>query len=107
MGLLDWLQDTYNDFLNFLYSMFLTVVDMFKDLFFWITEQLLDLSLLIVTGLDSFFSGLDVASYINSIPPSVQYYASAVGLSQAMGMIIIAITIRFLLQLIPFVRLGS
>ena len=106
-GLLQWFEDRFNDLLDFLYSLLLTLLDMLKDLFFWIIEQLLDLTLLIISGLDSFFSGLDVAQYINALPPEVQYFASAVGLSQAMGMIIIAITIRFLLQLIPFVRLGS
>ena len=105
--MLDWLADTWNDLQTFLYSLVLTVQDIMKDIGIFFFESFLDVSLLAINGLDSFFSGLDVASYINSLPSEVSYYASALGLSQAMGMIIIAITIRMLLQLIPFVRLGS
>lgn len=105
--MLDWLAETWNDLQTFLYSLVLTVQDIMKDIGIFFFESFMDISLLAVDGLDSFFAGLDVASYIDALPPEVSYYASALGLSQAMGMIIIAITIRLLLQLIPFVRLGS
>lgn len=105
--MLDWLSNTWNEAKQFFYSLVLTVQEIFKDIFIWLFDSFMDISLLAISGLDSFFSGLDVASYINALPPEVSYYASAIGLSQAMGMIIIAITIRLILQLIPFVRLGS
>jgi len=105
--MLDWFATTWNEAKQFLYSIVLTVQEIFKDMFIWLFESFLDISILAINGLDSFFTGLDIANHINSLPPEVSYYASALGLSQAMGMIIIAITIRLLLQLIPFVRLGS
>lgn len=105
--MLDWFANTWNELQTFLYSLVLTVQDIMKDIGIFFFESFMDISLLAIDGLDSFFAGLDVASYINGLPSEVTYYASALGLSQAMGMIIIAITIRMLLQLIPFVRLGS
>lgn len=105
--MLDWFAETWNEAKQFLYSVVLTIQEIFKDMYIWLFESLMDISLLAINGLDSFFSGLDVATYISSLPSGVSYYASASGLSQAMGMVIIAITIRLLLQLIPFVRLGS
>ena len=105
--MLDWLANTWNEAKQFFYDLVLSIQAIFKDIFMWIFENILDLSLLAINGLDSFFAGLDVAQHINALPPEVSYYASALGLSQAMGMIILAITIRILLQLIPFVRHGS
>ncbi|WP_032827041.1 MULTISPECIES: DUF2523 family protein [unclassified Pseudoalteromonas] len=105
--MLDWFANTWNELKTFLYSLVLTVQDIMKDIGIFFFESFMDISLLAIDGLDSFFAGLDVASHINGLPSGVTYYASALGLSQAMGMIIIAITIRMLLQLIPFVRLGS
>lgn len=105
--MLDWFAETWHDFKQFLYSLVLTVFDMLKDLFLWIFEGLLDISILALQGLDTYFDGLNIASYINQIPESVQWFLSAIGVPQAMTMIITAITIRLLLQLIPFTRLGS
>ena len=104
---MDWFAETWNEAKQFFYSLVLTIQDIYKDIFIWLFESFMDISILAIHGLDSFFEGLDIASHINSLPPEVSYYASAIGLSQAMGMIIISITIRLLLQLIPFVRLGS
>lgn len=105
--MLDFLAETWNDLQTFLYSLVLTIKTIMEDIGTFFFESFLNITLLALDGLDSFFSGLDIASYTNSLPAEVSYYASALGLSQAMGMIISAITIRLSLQLIPFVRLGS
>lgn len=105
--MLDWLAETWNELQQFLYSLVLSIKTIFQDIGIYFFEKFLDVALLAINGLDRFFSGLDIASHINSLPPEVSYYASALGLSQAMSMIIVSITIRMLLQLIPFVRLGS
>ncbi|HDM8072463.1 TPA: DUF2523 domain-containing protein, partial [Vibrio harveyi] len=44
---------------------------------------------------------------MTSIPPTVAWVFAAVGLPQCLSIILAAITIRLLLQLIPFTRLGS
>lgn len=106
-ALLDWLVDTWNDFVDFLYQIILSLLDMLKDLFIWIVEQLMTVAKLAIDGLGSLLGGLDIASYFSAIPPETGYYLNALGVSQGMAMIATALTIRFLLQLIPFVRLGS
>ncbi|WP_419147509.1 DUF2523 family protein [Pseudoalteromonas 'SMAR'] len=105
--MLAWLVQTWEDFKLFVYSMMLTFFDALKDILFWLMESFLDLIIVILDGLGTLFDGLNVAQYINAIPPTTQYFATASGLGQAMGMIITSLTIRFLLQLIPFTRLGS
>ena len=105
--MLEWLVQTWEDFKFFAYQIVLTIGEFFKDIFIWIFEQVLSLVILILDGLSAMFDELNIASYINGIPSSVTYFASASGLSEAMGMIITALTIRFFLQLIPFVRWGS
>jgi hypothetical protein len=105
--MLDWLVETWNIFVDFLYSIVLTVYEIQKDFFLWILDQVFTVVLHILDGLGYLFQGLDVAQYISAIPPQTAHIASQIGLSQAMGMIITALTIRFFLQLIPLVRLGS
>lgn len=61
----------------------------------------------------NFINGLDMTEYLeltaiwNTLPPQAIQTIAAIGLHQAVGVIITAIVIRFVLQLIPFVRLGS
>lgn len=105
--MLKWLAQAFEDFKEFLYSLVLTIGDMFKDIFMWLFEQFMDITILALSGLGSLFDGLNIANHINSIPPAAKYFASSSGLGEAMGMIVSALTIRFLLQLIPFTRLGS
>lgn len=105
--MLDWLAQKWVEMQQFFYSLLLTIGTLLKDLFIFIYESFLNISVLTVSALDGLFDGLDIAQHFSSLPPEVTYYASALGLSQAMSMIIISITIRFLLQLIPFIRLGS
>lgn len=48
-----------------------------------------------------------LAPFISPLPPEVTQILSAIGFPEATAMIGIALFIRLLLQLIPFVRLGS
>jgi len=104
---LDWLAETYNAFIDFLYRLLLSLMDMLKDLFIWMLEQLMNVGKLLLDGVGSLMSGLDIAQYFAMIPPETGYYLNLLGVSQAMGMIATCLSIRFLLQIIPFVRWGS
>ena len=103
----DWLVQTWEDFKFFCFELLLTIKELLKDLFLLIFDGFLLMDLSILEGLGALFDGLNIASYFNSLPSSVHYFATASGLSEALGMIVTALTIRFLLQLIPFTRLGS
>lgn len=101
-----WLSDKVTAFFQFIYSILLTLFDILKELFIFIIESILDLLIYILSSIDSYFDGLNIAQYL-TIPAEAAYFASAAGITQATTMIASALVIRFLLQLIPFTRLGS
>lgn len=105
--MLDWLASRFNDFVDFMWRLVLSLFDMFKDLFYFIIESLLDVGVVMLQGVGSLMNGLDVAQYMTALPPETTNMLSQVGLSQAMGMIVTCLTVRFILQMIPFVRWGS
>lgn len=80
--------------------------DLARDLFCWLLDQALDLVIEILSVLD--LSG--ITSQLGSfagVPAMMLEVLSALGVTTALGMITVAIGIRFVLQLIPFTRLGS
>lgn len=50
---------------------------------------------------------LEAGGFWYSLPPVAIDVVSAIGLPQAFGIVLAAALVRFVLQLIPFVRLGS
>lgn len=102
-----WFASVWNSFERWGKSVLLTLFDMLKDFLYFIFETLLEIVQLILNGLGSLFDSINLAQYISAIPPDVSNVMGLTGLGQAMSMIVAAIGIRVLLQLIPFVRLGS
>lgn len=93
-------------FADLFISVFVALWDMFKDLFSWGFDQVLSIGVdavnsLPLDGITSNVQGL------GSIPANVLQVLSALGFGQALALISAALLIRFTLQLIPFVRLGS
>ena len=105
--MLDFLANRWNDLIDFLYRLLLTWVEFQKDILLWILDQLMTVAVAIVDGMGHLFAGLDVAQYWSLIPPETAYFLNLIGLSQAVGMIITCLGIRFILQMIPLVRWGS
>lgn len=105
--MLDWLATTWLEFKQFLWSIVLSVQAILKDLFTWLFEQILTLSQYALSGMDSYFVALDITQYLSNIPSGLQWFMSSIGIPQSLSMIMTAVTIRLLLQLIPFTRLGS
>ncbi|MFZ3538232.1 DUF2523 domain-containing protein [Vibrio harveyi] len=104
---MEWLVDLFNKLLEFLYQLLLTLFDMLKDIFLWIVEQVMNAVNMVLPSVFALFSPVDMSQYMTSIPPTVAWVFAAVGLPQCLSIILAAITIRLLLQLIPFTRLGS
>lgn len=78
----------------------------FQDAVCWVLESIIRLVVTIIGGID--FSAL--ASYGGGwagLPGNIVEVMSAIGISQAVGIIVSAIGIRIVLQLVPFTRLGS
>jgi len=108
---MDWLPGWIQDFLDSIVilakSAMLTLWDLLSDFLLLTLELLFDVVKIMLNGLGDLFAAADLTQYISSIPPDVANIMGLIGLGQAMSIIITAITIRILLQLIPFVRLGS
>lgn len=93
-------------FASLFVALFVSAWDIFRDGACWIFEQICGLALAAVGALD--LSGVTAGlAGMGSIPANVMFVLSAIGLGQALAIISSAIVIRFTLQLIPFVRLGS
>lgn len=86
---------------------FLSFFDFGKDFLCWIFENILDLVIYILNGFNFDFSSFGVSALFGSLPPDLVALMAYIKFPQAVGMIITALGIRVLLQLIPFVRLGS
>ena len=105
--MLDWLAERWNAFVNFCYSCLLTLSDLLKDLACFLLDGVFALVLHVVNGFSVLFSSFNVVQYISMIPEETQQIMALVGVNEASSIIVAAISIRLLLQIIPFTRLGS
>lgn len=87
-------------------AVFVSLWDIFKDVFSWLFEQCLTVATTAVSSLNLSGITASITGY-GSIPANVMLVMSSIGLGQALSIISAALVIRFTLQLIPFVRLGS
>lgn len=97
---LDWALDQVK-------SALLTLWDMFKDLLIFITDTIMQAGFLILEGFADVLALVDLSTHITSMPPEVQFVMSQTGLGAAIGIVMTAGAARLMMQLIPFVRLGS
>lgn len=105
----DWLKQKLTDLAQFIqdlhYAAFTALVDMLKDLVCWALDGLLSLAISAIESLD--LSALDGFNGWGSLPSEMINILMLMGLHQAIGIVLAAGAIRLILQLIPFVRLGS
>lgn len=104
---MEWVITLFNQLLEFLYNLLVSLMDMLKDIFFWAIETVMDAASVLLSWVFGLFSAVDIGQYTSAIPPNVAWIMSAIGLPQCLTIILSAITVRMLLQLIPFTRLGS
>lgn len=97
---LDWLITQIKSFA-------LTLWDMFKDFFLFVTDTVMTAGIELLNGMAYAFELFDLSQYTSSMPSEVLFILDATGVGTALGMIMTAGAIRLLMQLIPFVRLGS
>lgn len=106
MQIAEWVHESWESIKDFFKAMVNTLLDMFKDLIYWLFDVTTEFALV---AIDGFAGALDFnpASYFSQIPPEVSNIIGLIGLGEALVIISGAIVIRMLLQLIPFVRFGS
>lgn len=102
-----FLIDFGNWLYEILYAMVATVGVMLYDLLLFIMSGFFALGRLALDGVALTLNTLNLAQYMNFLSPEVKAWLVAIGIPEVIGMVITAITIRLILQLIPFTRLGS
>jgi hypothetical protein len=86
-------------------AVFVALYDLLKDGASWCFEQVLDVAIDAVSGID--VSGISAAGGWGSLPAEVVNILALIGVGEAIAIITAAIGIRLVLQLVPFTRLGS
>lgn len=97
--ILQWIGDSFT-------QVFVDAFELVTDLGVFLFDAAGDIVVDFINSLDM-TQFLEITSIWNTLPPQAIQVIAAIGLHQAVGIIIAAIVIRFILQLIPFVRLGS
>jgi hypothetical protein len=108
--MLDWLKQRLVDmiqwFADTFVALFTALWDLIKDAFCWIIEQSLGIVTVTLNSLD--VSGLmNYASSWGGLPSEIINVMGLLGFGTAAAIVTSAVVIRFILQLIPFVRWGS
>lgn len=110
-GLAAWLNAKISAVLSWVVSIITTLFaglwSLLTDFFIFVIDQLFALVLYIVGGMTWNFSTFNPVTYWNQLPASLISVLNLIGVPIALGMIVTALGIRFILQLIPFVRWGS
>lgn len=99
-SLTDWLVAQFQSF-------FLTLWDAAGDFFLWIMDMVMTLGVTILNGVTSVLELTDFTQYLSMMPIETLNIIQLLGLPTCVTMIMTAASIRLLMQLIPFVRLGS
>ena len=87
-------------------QVFVDLWEFVTDAFVWVFDSLLGIASGAITSINvGSIPRLD--SQINSLPAEILNILGLLGVGYALGIITTALLIRFGLQLIPFVRLGS
>lgn len=97
----------WNDFVEFVHSVLLTLLDLLKEVLYFQFDIFSQLMMYALEGVGYLFEALDLVQYINGIPDDAKNLMGLIGVGQALGIIAVSLGIRFMLQLIPFIRLGS
>lgn len=104
-----WLKQALVDMLKWIGELFKDVFkagwDVLKDIFAWFVEQILDVVISAISAID--LGDLESVKGWGELPSEILNVLGLLGIGAASGVIVSAIGIRLVLQLIPFVRLGS
>jgi len=96
--ILQWISDLF-------IAVFVALFDLVKDAFSWVFEQMLEIVIDALEGID--VSGISATGGWGELPGEVLNILALLGVAQAVSIIVASIGIRLILQLIPFTRLGS
>jgi len=91
-------------FLAVFKQIFIDLWNIATDAVCWLFEGLMSIA---VSALNAIEAPFDPQTYYSLIPPETVQMMGAIGVTQAITIVVGALVIRFTLQTIPFVRWGS
>lgn len=103
----DWIVTLFNSCLNFIFRLLMTAFVLLSDLIISVFSIVLSFVKTVLDTVLSAFGAFDVSQYFSWLPADAVNVMSLIGLPNMLSMIVAALGIRVILQLIPFVRLGS
>lgn len=106
LSFFEWFANIPEFILAVVTTIFTSLFELLKDVFYWLLETLLDFAISIIGEFD--FSA--ITQYLDAfgdLPSEIINILGLIGIGESLAIIGAAIVIRMLLQLIPFVRLGS
>lgn len=103
---MDWITDAINKILEFFYALFRALIDALKDIAGFVFDQLLTVVNKLLESILASLSAIPMPDNL-PLPAGVSWVLSQIGVPQMLVIVSSALIIRVLLQLIPFVRLGS
>jgi hypothetical protein len=103
---MDWIIETVQRILAFLYSLFVSLLEALYDLVCLIADKIMQGVSELMSLVISFFGVIPIPEIV-PLPSGVAWVASQLGAPQMIILVSGALIVRMLLQLIPFVRLGS
>lgn len=99
----EWIISTWTDFVNWLTSIVVYVLDALKDLGLFIFEGILDALLSVINLITPpDFLSMGVQALVSSLDPSVLYLLNQVGFTEGLAMYSTAITFRLYRKLFTF-----
>ena len=102
---LGWLNYLLDSFKNIVFGIFESFWYFVKDCFFWLIDQFFTFGDYVFTQITSMFPEIGhISSSWGSLPGELLWVLSASGVDTAIGMIVSAMAIRFVLNFIPFVK---
>ncbi|MFA0062671.1 VSK receptor [Vibrio breoganii] len=104
---MQWLVDLIQNLIDFIYSLFISVLELVKDIVYWFFDLIMNIVDSLLSIVISLFEPIDISQYMGGFPPQASWVLSQIGLPQAIAMIVVSLGVRLLLQLVPFTRLGS
>jgi hypothetical protein len=102
-----WLIDFGNWLYEIAYAAVSTVGVLLENILLTVVEGFFVIGRLALDGVGVLLQPFGIQNLINALPDEVRGMMVAIGLPEALGIVISAISIRLFMQLIPLVRLGS
>jgi hypothetical protein len=105
--ILDYLRAMLDWIVSLVTRSFEALWTMATDFACWVLDGLLGAGVSLLTALNNQVPSYNLNTAWSGLPVEVAGMAAALGVGEALAIIVAALVIRFILQMIPFVRWGS